>query len=277
MSVSPEQNRPGLRITPEPLVSGKHNMLIPEDLARAIGRSIRGEAPETHPRVMRVYFAGAAQHSWLEGMRGRHVLESFANIRRVTDRYRATWASGMLDSGAFTEMTTGVPIDLQAYRDFAVRHGDFYESIANLDDIRGDVDKSKRNLQYLKDGGVDAFPVFHQGEPMSVLDDYCAESPMIGLGFQRPIKNAQRWLDLCFARIPTITKVHGFAMTSYMHSWPFSQVDSTSWLWEVKGLMSVKGQGSDALKLLTQSELLDIVLKKYDRLPKASKWRGMDL
>jgi hypothetical protein len=221
---------------------------------------------------VRVYFSGVNQHQWLEAMKGQLVLESFADIRPLTDRYRGTWAGGMLDSGAFTEMTTGRPIDLGAYTGFCQEHGSFYDAIINLDDIRGDVDKSLANLAHLRGAGVDAMPVFHQGEPWSVFEDMCSEFDYVGIGFQRPIQEAERFLDGVWSRSGD-TKIHGFAMTSYMDGYPFYSVDSTSWLWEVKALLSLNSQGNP-LRYLTPSELVNIVLLKYQRMSKADRWGG---
>lgn len=172
-------------------------------------------------------------------------------------------------------MTTGEPIDLNAYIEFCIQHGAFYERIANLDDIRGDIEKSRRNHQAMLDAGINAMPVFHQGEPRSVLDDVIASAPerWIGIGFQRPINNAERFLDDVFSRVPRDVNVHGFAMTSYIH-YPFASVDSSTWVYEWKALMSVQGQGADALKCLTPGELLEIVVKKYQRLEPKRAWTG---
>lgn len=220
---------------------------------------------------MRVYFSGVNQHQWLEAMKGQYVLESFADVRPLTDRYRGTWQGGMLDSGAFTEMTTGKAIDLGAYTEFAQEHGEFYDAIINLDDIKGDIDKSLANLQHLRAAGVDAMPVFHQGEPWSVLVDMVHDFDYVGIGFQRPIENGAAFLDGVWSRLPASCRVHGFAMTSYMGAYPFYSVDSTTWLWEVKALLGVSTQGHP-LKYLTPSELVGLVLLKYERMAKADRW-----
>ena len=224
--------------------------------------------------MMRVYFAGANQHHWLEAMKGRYVLESFADIRPLTDRYRPTWAGGMLDSGAFSEMTTGRVIDLGAYIEFCQQHGAFYDAIVNLDDIKGDVDKSLRNLRAMEDAGLSPLPVFHQGEPLSVLTDLCASYGYIGLGFQRPIQNAKQWLDRCWNVIGDTTRVHGFGMTSRMGGWPFYSVDSKTWMLEVQGMRTARLKNANPMQYLTLRELLDIVLLSYDRRPKAENWAG---
>lgn len=226
-----------------------------------------------------IYLAlGSATRLTLEALKGFNVLESFAYQRGgVTDRYRPTWSGAMLDSGAFTELSQGVAIDLGEYIEFCHAHGKFYDVLVTLDDIRGDVDKSRANFQRMLDSGLRPMPVFHQGEPWSVLEEWIAAAPdrYIGLGFQRPIVNARAWLDECFARIPRDVWVHGFAMTSMVeHGFPFYSVDSSTWVYEWNALLAAKGQGADALMYLTPGEMLEIVLKKYQRLRAAKAWRA---
>lgn len=217
-----------------------------------------------------IYFAGVNQHSYCEAFRGLPVLESFADVGLLMDRYRPLFSGMVLDSGAFTELTTGKAIDLRAYADFYLAHRDAYRWAASLDSINGGVDRNIRNFLELRKLGVESVPTFHQGEPWELLAEYLKEVPRVGLGFQRPIKDGRAWLTQCFARIPSGFPVHGWAMTSYTDL-PFESVDSTSWLWEVKALLSVKCQGSDALACLTQRELIEIVQKKYLRLPERLK------
>lgn len=223
-----------------------------------------------------VYLAlGRADRIVLEAFKGKHVLESFAYQKSTFDRYRPTWRSAFLDSGAFTEMTQGTAIDLDAYIAFCLEHSSFYDRIANLDDIRGDVARSQANHRKMLDAGIRAIPVFHQGEAWSALDEAVGAAPdrFIGVGFQRPIQNGDAWLEDVFSRLPSDVQVHGFAMTSYLH-FPFASVDSSTWVYDWRGLLSVKGQGSDSLRLLTPGELLDIVVKKYERMEPKRKWTG---
>lgn len=223
-----------------------------------------------------VYLAlGQADRLVCEALKGMNVLESFAYQRSHFDRYRPTWDRSFLDSGAFTEMTQGTAISLDEYIGFCLEHGDFYEAIANLDDIRGDISRSQTNHRRMIDAGIKAIPVFHQGEPWSVLDETVSAAPdrYIGIGFQRPINNADGWLEDVFSRVPSDVRIHGFAMTAYTH-YPFYSVDSSTWVYEWKALMAVQGQGADALKCLTPGELLEIVIKKYNRLEPRRIWQG---
>lgn len=230
---------------------------------------------------MRIYLATPGTQLHAEMMGGCHVLESFAlkATQPWMERYRPTFASLMLDSGAFSAMTTGKPVDLDAYIAFALQHRRAYDAIINLDVISGDVkervDAGKRNLQTMRDRGLDPMPVFHQGEPWSVLLELAA-CGRIGLGVQRPMRDVDRFLDDCFERLPPHVRVHGFALANerYTGRYPFASVDSATWVHELMALSAISGQGSDVLRYLTQGELLKLVIKKYERLPMASAWTG---
>jgi hypothetical protein len=229
---------------------------------------------------MKVYLATPATQLHAEMMAGCDVLESFA-LKATAPwmvRYRPTFRSMMLDSGAFSEMTSGKPVDLGAYVAYAVEHGAAYDEIVNLDVISGDiakrVDASTRNLQTMRDAGIDALPVFHQGEPWSVLEELAA-CGKVGLGLQRPIRSADDFLNGCFERLDGVC-VHGFAMANerYTGRFPFASVDSATWIHELMALSALNGQGSDVLRYQTQGELLRLVITKYQRLPMASAWAG---
>jgi hypothetical protein len=176
-------------------------------------------------------------------------------------------------------MSTGKKVDLSAYIAFAIEHRHGYASIVNLDVIAGDVaervDASKRNLARMRDAGLDAMPVFHQGEPLSVLDEF-ASCGHVGLGFQRPIRCGEEFIDSCFGRLSPTVRVHGFAMANerFTRRYPFYSVDSATWFHEMNALCALKGQGSDVLRYLTPGELLGLVVKKYQRIPTASAWAG---
>lgn len=225
----------------------------------------------------RIYFAGPNQHSLCSWLKGHRVLESFANTSHILERYRPTFQSMMLDSGVYSNMTARKAgkkdvVAIEPYCDFVLEHGRAYESVASFDDIMGGVAANLKNLRYLLDRGAKVFPTFHQGEPFSVLEDYCRDFSFIGLGFQRPIKDDVQWLDACFSLIPERVRVHGFAMTNYTE-YPFWSVDSKTWLHEMLALETVTdGQAGAVLGCLTKPELLTLVLLKYQRLPKRKLW-----
>lgn len=223
---------------------------------------------------MIVYFAGVNQIHFCEQFRGRHVLETFTDSRPLYGRYRATFASMVLDCGAFSELRSGVPVDIGEYAAFCAEHGDFYEWVASVDSIRGGPRENVANWRALLDRGIESMPTYHQGEPVSLIREYVSQVDRLGLGFQRPIQNERAFLDEAFSHIPPHIKVHGWAMTNYTADYPFASVDSTSWIYELKALRACQTtQQGDPFAHLTDGELIEIIQKRYDRLPKMRKWQ----
>lgn len=241
-----------------------------------------------------IYFAGPAQHSLCSWFSGHHVLESYANlIDKKKDpvtkeayseegnlsRYRATFASMALDPGAYSNMTAERRgekplVTIDGYIKHAVKHGAFFDWCASYDDITGGPDGNRRNWERCKAAGIPKLmPVFHQGEPWSLLEEYCAGSQYVGLGMQRPFENELAFLDGAFSRIPEGRWVHIFAGTSFLE-YPATSWDSTTWKNEMLDLMRTSGQGHTALRHLTQPEMLDIVLKSYPRRLKQARYYG---
>lgn len=237
-----------------------------------------------------IYFAGPNQHSLCHWMEGQHVLENYENNLGEDGgniaRYRETFASMVLDLGAYSIMTEERRMGRRltdAEREtrmegairFAVEHGHGYDWVSHYDDVTGGAEGNWRNYERCKAAGIPRLmPVFHQGEPLDLLRQYCKESAFVGLGFQRPIQNDLEWLDTCFAEIPDGKWVHGFAMTNYLR-YPFRSADSKTWLHEVLEVMKVSsGQARNALSFLTQAEICAIVIKKYHREWRRDRWRG---
>ena len=204
-------------------------------------------------RTPRIYFAGPAQHSWCSWLKGHRVLESFSNTGRLMERYRPTFQSMALEGGIIANLTAtrkGKPpvVELEPYLEFAQQHGQFYDWIAAFDYIEGGPDVNRRAWLRMKDARTqNLMPIFHQGEPWSLLQEYCSSSEWLGLGLQRPFRDELNWLDECFSRIPAYIRVHGFAMTSFTR-FPFWSVDSTTWLHEVLALTQTERQGRSSLE-----------------------------
>ena len=202
------------------------------------------------------HFAGLNTAQFAQVLEGQDVLISYADIVRrpgvwtneILPRLQVcAYASVILDSGAFTELSDEMnnerraakglepkPVfhcDLEAYGQFALDHRDLFDVIVNLDDIRGNLARSQANQSYLEGLGLDVLPVFHQGEPWAELEALLAKHDYIGVGFQRPITGAEEFLAQFFARTLGV-KVHGFGMTSWADQFPFTTVDSTTWISE---------------------------------------------
>lgn len=157
----------------------------------------------------------------------------------------------ILDSGAYSAWTRGDSIDIKEYIKFAKACEEHVSAVVNLDTIPGVAGrkrtpeeteaaarKSYENLQVMKDAGVAAMPVFHQGENqqhlLKLLED---GEPYIGIspsGDQ--IKFNDDWLRECFdlctnTKGEPIVKTHGFGVSSTraLMRYPWYSADSATW------------------------------------------------
>ena len=203
---------------------------------------------------MRVYLSGP-QGSWRPEMEGHHLLVSFAEARQIK-LLAAGWdvPGWLVDSGAFTAWTKGRPIDLDAYIAFLVDLEaqaaagalvlDGYLALDVIpgepgrlpteDEARWATGKSLENLAKMRAAGLSPIPIFHEGEPMDLLDAYVAEGHnVIALGAtaSRGKPELVDWLQPIFDRYPG-QRFHGLAMTQrrVIEGFPFDSVDSTTWL-----------------------------------------------
>lgn len=161
--------------------------------------------------------------------------------------------SVMLDSGAYSAWFHGAPIELDAYIDYIKRHRRLFNSIVALDMIPGENRKvaktqaaiemaarvSHDNFTKMRKAGIEAIPVFHQGEDFKWLERMIDEG--VGyIGISPAPRASQeiilRWLDQCFTRITDkdglpLVKTHGFGATSFgiCKRYPWFTIDSTTW------------------------------------------------
>lgn len=141
-----------------------------------------------------------------------------------------------LDSGAFTAWKQGKPINLAAYIEYVRTHGTKYTSIAALDDIES-WKSSRANwlnmceaLPLLRDRIV---PVFHEGEPIELLDEYMAQAPIVGVGRTEGRRSKDKTIlfyDAVFNHAPTHA-FHAFGNGDpvTLEPYPFHSFDCTTW------------------------------------------------
>ncbi|QDF19290.1 queuine tRNA-ribosyltransferase [Mycobacterium phage Cracklewink] len=190
------------------------------------------------------------------------------------------------DSGAHSARTLGVHIDVDQYAEWLLAHRDMCTIYANLDVI-GAPDATRANQERLESYGLHPMPVFHTGEPFSVLEDYIQDGyTYIALG--KLLGNSQKdltpWIARCFEVAQDRAVFHGFGMTVWaqVKRWPWYSVDSSSWVagvrygsvrlfdngrWKVIQLRDRQGV-RDNLALLRSYGLTPRMLTKegYDRL-----------
>lgn len=156
--------------------------------------------------------------------------------KNKTDYEYSDWS---LDSGAFTAYHAGKKIDLQQYIDFCKRtlaSDPKLEELFALDVI-GDWRASQKNTEEMWRQGVSAIPVFHPGEPWSVLMDMAKTYPKIAFGCAGFTGGAKReWIQQVFARVWP-KRIHGLAASDETNvlSSPFHSVDASTWILQAQG------------------------------------------
>lgn len=137
------------------------------------------------------------------------------------------------DSGAYSAMTQGKPMDINDYADWIKRWSHIFTTYSNLDVIM-DADATWKNQKYMEQVcGLRPLPVFHVLEDFSWLDRYLDEYSYIALGVagMQQRTGLMPWLIKCFRRAGDKAVFHGFGLTGWkvMANLPWYSVDSTSW------------------------------------------------
>jgi len=105
-----------------------------------------------------------------------------------------------LDSGAYSAMTRGKPIKIADYIAFVKEVKHLVAHYANLDVI-GDHIQTQQNQEEMERSGLMPAPVFHQGSPLSVLqqmlDNYTGKICIGGLRIKTVASTAPIFLRAC--------------------------------------------------------------------------------
>jgi hypothetical protein len=143
------------------------------------------------------------------------------------------------DSGAFSAMTTGKPIDINDFGMWAKKWQKDLAWVASLDVI-GNQTETWNNYQRLREYyGVDVVPTLHYGADPSEMDKYVEQGvDYIGLGGMVPFKSEPqkllRWTLSMFKYArdnhPQV-RFHGWGIThkDLLTTLPWYSVDSTGW------------------------------------------------
>lgn len=212
---------------------------------------------------MTVYLASPNTQQQAEHASGMPVLLSYAVLGDATwiDKgYQQSFSRLLIDSGAFSEFSTGKKVDLSAYADWAQAWLPHADAVAGLDNIAGDWRQSVANYVAFPKG----FPTFHESDPPELLDDLVAlaqeRKQWLGVGLLPPRAGKERFVRETLERIPDGIHVHGWAMRAYTHCRRLDSVDSTNWWRDAMDLRK-----TSELRHLTYGECLDIIVKRYQR------------
>lgn len=214
---------------------------------------------------MKVYLASPRTQQQAEHVAGMPVLLSYACWATSLDKgYQQSFGRILIDSGAYSEFTTGKRIDLDAYMGWAERWVGHADAIAGLDNIAGDWRQSMANYERFLLG----FPTYHDTDPPELLDDLIPmareRGGWIGLGIAPPREGKERWVRDACARIPDDIHVHGWALRRYTKVRRLDSVDSSNWFRDAMDMRQVR-----ELAHLTYGECLAIVVKRYQRWERA--------
>lgn len=139
------------------------------------------------------------------------------------------------DSGAFSAMTQGGKVDLNAYAAWLKRYKHLFSTYANLDVI-GDPVKTLENQIKLENLGLNPIPVFHASSDYQPLLHYLEMGyKYIALGglvqYCNQTKIRMRFLIKAFQLVKNKAVFHGFGLTTWeiIASFPWYSVDSSSW------------------------------------------------
>ncbi len=214
--------------------------------------------------MTQVYLASPRTQQQAQAAESHNVLLSFATWTPWIMGYVQSFDRIMLDSGAFSELNSGVRIDLAEYIDWVAGFAGQIEAYAGLDDISGDWRRSLRNYEA---GG---FPTFHDTDPPELLDELVAMSrergSWIGIGLKPPRQGKDQFIRETLERLPEDIHVHGWACRLYTRHRRFDSVDSTNWF---RSAMELRSRNRFALTWLTFGECLDIQIKRIVREARA--------
>lgn len=210
---------------------------------------------------MQVYLASPNTQQQAEHAAGMPVLLSYACYGDwLSKGYQESFSRILIDSGAFSEFSSGKKVDLGKYADWSQKWAGHADAIAGLDDISGDWRRSLQNYQDFPGG----FPTFHEADPPELLGDLVQlateRSQWLGLGLLPPRDGKEKWVRHTLDRIPDGIHVHGWAMRRYTHCRRLDSVDSTNWWRDAMDMRQ-----NPMLSHLTYGECLEIVVKRYQR------------
>lgn len=171
------------------------------------------------------------------------------------------------DSGAHSARTLGIHIDLESYADWVKRWGRWFTVYANLDVIGAPQATLRNQLLLEREYGLHPMPVFHTGEPFSVLARYLEDGyTYIALGklLGNTAAALNPWISKAFKMAHGTAVFHGFGMTNWtmLKRFPWYSVDSSSW---------GSGVRYGALKLFHAGRWFNIRLGDRDAVSKHRK------
>jgi hypothetical protein len=188
------------------------------------------------------------------------LLISYAYINSwLSSKHLVCYRDWVLDSGAYSAMNSGTPINLA---DFIAKAKELLASDMTLTevfalDVIGDWRSSIFNAEKMWQAGIPAIPTYHfLDNNWDVLRGFARDYPKVAVGGMAKLKGKMKrdFVARCFDTVWP-KKIHGFgcAAESIVMHFPFHSVDSTSWEmgpcgygnWRSFGKLVVRGSAQD--------------------------------
>lgn len=218
---------------------------------------------------MIVYLASPNTQQQAEHVADMPVLLSYRSYGSWMDGYHPSFSRILIDSGAFNALTSGKPVDIKAYADWAERWRGHVDAIAGVDDIAGDWRLSLKNYEEAPIG----FPTIHDTDPRELLPELIAlaqtRKQWLGIGLKPPREGKEEFIRWVCDNVPETLHLHGWALRRYTHVRRLNSVDSTNW-WRDALILRNK------MPWLTYGETLEIIVKRYQRWTRIIKDEDTD-
>ena len=179
---------------------------------------------------MKLYFAGKGiLIEDLKKTKVKNKLYSYVNDKKEA----MSWGEGlMLDSGAFSVLTTGAVVDIDELIEFIKT---YKPAEAIQLDVIGDEKKTWENYLYMKSSIPDVLPVIHYKASDEHIKRVLEAADYILLGGLVPLNKRQKlqWLDYLYRTYKLQNKkIHLLGVTSreILERYPAFSCDSSSWL-----------------------------------------------
>lgn len=216
---------------------------------------------------MRVYLASPNSQLQAHAVEGMNVLLSYASYSPWLADYTPSFPHLLIDSGAYSELNSGKPIDITAYKEWSAQWINHADAIAGLDDIRGDYKRSLKNYAEVPW----SFPTMHDSDPWELLPELVSiaeeRRTWLGIGLVPPREGKESFIRKVCDSVPEGLHVHGWALRRYTHVRRLDSVDSGNWFMDA---MKLRKQ----LPWLTYGETLELIVKRYQRWTRAVRDRS---
>jgi hypothetical protein len=188
---------------------------------------------------VRLYLAGVGNYAkYLFGLDNLRFLVSYFYLAQNKDWDVVDFALDndiplMLDSGAWSALTSKQEIDNRLYVEFCKQHKDKFEVIVSLDVI-GDWQTTKINHDEMQQAGIDSLPTFHIDSPFDELERLLEQNSYIGIGGIAGKGNqikTRNWINYV-NHLADGHKFHGFGVTTpnLLKLYDWYSVDGTTWM-----------------------------------------------